>query len=205
MAWNRFLLYYSWKVLTKSDQTLRGGGWCVSRFCSRLHSPHSEKPVLTCAQKIDMRGGWLTVNAAAAAAPFSALLAAALCLIFLILVSLENVKKYSHVVARLPQRLKSTLFEIFSTLRVPFGHPPFEKISNNVDFSLWGKQCICPAKMRPKLWKSHIVLPSLYFLLLFFFYLTGTIVFPISNWVTYQTTWWNSPKISMVHDSSSRS
>ena len=81
----------------------------------------------------------------------------ALCLIFMILVSLENVKKYSHVVARLPQRLKSTLFEIFSTLRVPFGHPPFEKISNNVDFSLWGKQCICPAKMRPKLWKSHIV------------------------------------------------
>ena len=80
-----------------------------------------------------------------------------LCLIFMILVSLENVKKYSHVVARLPQRLKSTLFEIFSTLRVPFGHPPFEKISNNVDFSLWGKQCICPAKMRPKLWKSHIV------------------------------------------------
>ena len=28
--------------------------------------------------------------------------------------SLENVKKYSHVVAQLPQRLKSTLFEIFS-------------------------------------------------------------------------------------------
>ena len=37
-----------------------------------------------------------------------------LCLIFMILVSLENVKKYSHMVARLPQRLKSTLFEIFS-------------------------------------------------------------------------------------------
>ena len=75
----------------------------------------------------------------------------------MILVSLENVKKYSHVVARLPQRLKSTLFEIFSILQVPLGHPPFEKISNNVDFSLWGKQCICPTKMRPKLWKSHIV------------------------------------------------
>ena len=66
-------------------------------------------------------------------------------------------KNVFWVVARLPQRLKSTLFEIFSILRVPFGHPPFEKISNNVDFSLWGKQCICPAKMRPKLWKSHIV------------------------------------------------
>ena len=32
-----------------------------------------------------------------------------LCLIFMILISLENVKKYSHMVARLPQRLKSTL------------------------------------------------------------------------------------------------
>ena len=42
-------------------------------------------------------------------------------MIFMILVSLQNVTKYSHVVARLPQRLKSTLFEIFSTLRVPFG------------------------------------------------------------------------------------
>ena len=58
----------------------------------------------------------------------------------------SHLKKYSHVVARLPQRLKSTLFEIFSTLRVPFRHPPFEKISNNVDFSLWGKQCIVPQK-----------------------------------------------------------
>ena len=46
---------------------------------------------------------------------------------------------------------------LINTLRVPFGHPPFEKISNNVDFSLWGKQCICPTKMRPKLWKSDIV------------------------------------------------
>ena len=63
-------------------------------------------------------------------------LGAPLCVISMILVSLENVTKYSHVVARLPQRLKSTLFEIFSTLRVPFGHPPFKKISNNVDFSL---------------------------------------------------------------------
>ena len=34
----------------------------------------------------------------------------ALCVIFMILVSLENVKNYSHVVARQPERLKSTLF-----------------------------------------------------------------------------------------------
>ena len=45
----------------------------------------------------------------------------ALCVIFMILVSLENVKKYSHVVARLPQRLKSTLFEIFSHSGYPSG------------------------------------------------------------------------------------
>ena len=44
--------------------------------------------------------------------------ASTLCMIFMILVSLENVKKYAQVVARLPQRLKSTLFEIFFTLRV---------------------------------------------------------------------------------------
>ena len=42
-----------------------------------------------------------------------------LCMIFMILVSLENVKKYSHVVAWLPQRLKSTLFEIFSNRGFP--------------------------------------------------------------------------------------
>ena len=39
----------------------------------------------------------------------------------MILVSLENVKKYSHVVAQLPQRQKSTLFEIFSHSRYPSG------------------------------------------------------------------------------------
>ena len=85
--------------------------------------------------------------------------AAALCVIFMILVSLENVTKFSHVVAaRLPQRLKINVVWFFSTLLlVPFGHLSYEKISNNVDFSLWGKQCICPAKMRPKKWKSHIV------------------------------------------------
>ena len=58
-------------------------------------------------------------------------------------------QKKSHVVARLPQRLKSTLFEIFSNGGCPKG--------TRSDFSLWGKQCVCPAKMRPKLWKSHIV------------------------------------------------
>ena len=32
------------------------------------------------------------------------------------------------VVARLPQRLKSMFFENFSSLRVPFGNPPLEKM-----------------------------------------------------------------------------
>ena len=46
------------------------------------------------------------------------------------------------VVARLRQRLKLTFFEIFSSLKVPFGDPLLEKVSKNVDFSLWGKHCI---------------------------------------------------------------
>ena len=56
----------------------------------------------------------------------------------MILVSLENVEKYSHMVARLPQRLKSMLFEIFLNGGCPKGTWSVEKISNNVDFSLWG-------------------------------------------------------------------
>ena len=38
----------------------------------------------------------------------------------------------------LPQRLKSTLFEIFLNGGCPKGTRSVEKISNNVDFSLWG-------------------------------------------------------------------
>ena len=43
------------------------------------------------------------------------------------------------VIARLPQRLKSTVFEIFFLYsRPPLENPPLEKISKNVDFSsLW--------------------------------------------------------------------
>ena len=40
----------------------------------------------------------------------------------------------------LPQRLKSTLFEIFSNGGCPKGTRSVEKISNNVDFSLWGNR-----------------------------------------------------------------
>ena len=43
----------------------------------------------------------------------------------------------------------------FFEWRGPEGYP---EISNNVDFSLWGKQCICPAKMRPKSWKTDTVI-----------------------------------------------
>ena len=45
----------------------------------------------------------------------------ALCVIFMILDSLENVKKLFWMVARLPQRLKSTFFELFSHYAGPFG------------------------------------------------------------------------------------
>ena len=44
------------------------------------------------------------------------------------------------MVARLPQRLKSTLFEIFSNGGCPKGTRSVEKISNNIDFSLWGNR-----------------------------------------------------------------
>ena len=43
---------------------------------------------------------------------------------------------------RLPQRLRSMLFEIFSNGRCPKGTRSVEKISNNVDFSLWGNRAI---------------------------------------------------------------
>ena len=56
------------------------------------------------------------------------LLVAALCMIFMILVSLKNVTKYSHVVALLPQRLKSTLFEIFSNGGCPKGTRSVETV-----------------------------------------------------------------------------
>ena len=51
----------------------------------------------------------------------------------MILVSLENVKNVFWVVAQLPQRLKSTLFEIFSHSAGPFVAAPFEKVTNNVE------------------------------------------------------------------------
>ena len=52
------------------------------------------------------------------------------------LFSLENVKKLFWVFARLSQRLKSMLFEIFSHTAGPFRVALFEKISKNVDFSV---------------------------------------------------------------------
>ena len=52
------------------------------------------------------------------------------------------------MVAWLPQRLKSSFFEFFSSVQVPFGDPPLEKFSKNIDFSLWMRQTVhCPAKM----------------------------------------------------------
>ena len=65
-----------------------------------------------------------------------------LCVIFMILVSLffsinvvfvllKMSKNMFWVVARLSQRLKSTFFEIFSSLRVSFRDPPLKNISKH--------------------------------------------------------------------------
>ena len=43
---------------------------------------------------------------------------------------------FAGIMHCLPQRLKSTLFEIFSNGGCPKGTRSVEKISNNVDFSL---------------------------------------------------------------------
>ena len=53
-----------------------------------------------------------------------------LCVIFRILVS------FLRTMHGLPQRLKSTLFEIFLNGGCPKGTRSVEKISNNIDFSL---------------------------------------------------------------------
>ena len=57
-------------------------------------------------------------------------------------------------------RLKSMLFlekKCLHSWSPSSGTCHLKKIQKTVDFSLWGKQCIYPTKMRPKLWKSHIV------------------------------------------------
>ena len=50
------------------------------------------------------------------------------------------------LVVRLPQRIKPTFFDFFSSLQAPFGNPPLEKISKNVDFNL-RKTVHCPDRM----------------------------------------------------------
>ena len=69
----------------------------------------------------------------------------------------SNFKCVLFVVARLPQRLKSTFFEKKShSTGSSFGAIPLEKISTNLDFSLWGKQqCIVP-KLQFFLWFSSL-------------------------------------------------
>ena len=71
-------------------------------------------------------------------------------------------KKLFWVVARLPQRLKSTIFEIFSHSAGPFRAGPFEKIPKSVDFSLSGKQCIVPIKMDYLRVLAHCRVPKKY-------------------------------------------
>ena len=55
----------------------------------------------------------------------------------MILVSLENVKNVFWMVARLPQRLKSTFFEKISHSTGSFGTTILKKNSKSVDFSLF--------------------------------------------------------------------
>ena len=57
-----------------------------------------------------------------------------LCVIFTILVSFSQ----DNAMHCLPQRLKSTLFEIFCNGAAPKGPAEWEKITNNIDFSFWG-------------------------------------------------------------------
>ena len=66
----------------------------------------------------------------------------ALCVIFMILVSPENVKKMCLGGCT----IISTFFVKKFSLRVHFGHPP--------------QKTLISSKMRPKLWKSHIVVPD---------------------------------------------
>ena len=46
----------------------------------------------------------------------------------------------------LPQRLKSTFFEKILSEGFPKGTRRQKQISKNIDFSLWGRQCIVPWK-----------------------------------------------------------
>ena len=47
---------------------------------------------------------------------------------------------FAGIMHCLPQRLKSMLFEIFLNREWPKGTRSVEKISNNIDFSLWGNR-----------------------------------------------------------------
>ena len=79
-----------------------------------------------------------------------------LCVIFMILVSLENVKKCVLGGCTITSKTKINVF-----LNRPLRYRSVRFFFQKDDFSLWGKQYIdyCPVKMRPKLWKSHIVHP----------------------------------------------
>ena len=60
----------------------------------------------------------------------------ALCVSFMILVSLENVKKYTLGGCTITSKTKINVFDKNFSLRWPFGAALFEIFSKNVDFSL---------------------------------------------------------------------
>ena len=81
-----------------------------------------------------------------------------LCMIFMILVSLENVKKWVLGGRTITSKTKINLvWNFFLHSDGLFGTTPFEKISNSVDFLPLRQTVHCPEKMRSKLWKPHIV------------------------------------------------
>ena len=77
----------------------------------------------------------------------------ALCVIFMILVSLENVKKYALCCCTITSKTKINVFWNFFSLRWSLRRRSVRK-----NFKKRLRQTVhCPAKMRSKLWKSHIV------------------------------------------------
>ena len=78
----------------------------------------------------------------------------------MILVSLENVKKCVLGGGTITSKTEINFFEIFSHSAGLFGSAPFEKFQKMLILAFEANNV--PAKMRPKLWKSHIAIHSVY-------------------------------------------
>ena len=76
----------------------------------------------------------------------------------MILVSLENVTKYAHVVARLSQRLKSTLFEIFLHSGYPLGTLSSKKFQTTLILACFEANSALSRKKKDQNCENHTVL-----------------------------------------------